>query len=182
MTTTTHSISLPDPEQSENIEGLLRARGLRLLYRSFSNEQPVDDGPSAGLILDFNVVYSNGRRPFFSSVVIDSTTAYGLLSDAHISASEAEAALDEIIDAAREIDWPEVENFERDDSYAAAISDWTHSDGDLLRCASAQVEGDLGLLLYHLGTLVDEMPLGSSLALPQVQVAALAVRIAWDLL
>lgn len=178
-TSLTINTSSPEPDY---LEDLLRARGLKALYWHVGDPARVDEeDPGTAVIAPLRVIFFNGRRYFSSEAILDIDVIYGLVGQDEISRETAEFATDQIVALATVAD-VDLESFEKSEEWATALSPWTHSDADLLRCAADRVEGEWGELLRVIADIVERIVPGTSFADPNVQLAAAAVRIAWDLL
>lgn len=186
MTDTTPIPTINEASHAEPdyLEDLLRARHFKLLYWRVGDPQRLnEDIPEAGTVADLDVVFMNGRRYFRSIVVLDIDVIYGLVGQDDLGEHDAEFAVDQILEKSREMPDFLLEMFDDDEQYASAIGTWTFSDGDLIRAAAAQMpDGDYATLFRNLAAMVDSLPPYGSFTNPEVQAAAVATQIAWDLL
>lgn len=187
MTTTdTESPATFDtPAAPDYIEHLLRARGYKLLFWNVGDPFREDEeDPNTAVLANFTVVFTNGKRLLRSTTVHECDVIYGLVSSDEITLDTAGQALGEILhpEAVEEFGPLALPLYEADESFAKAISEWKHSDADLVRQAAANAPEGWAELLETSADIVGNLAPGASLATPEAQLAAVAVKIAWELL
>lgn len=166
----------------EPLEDLFRDRGLKVLYWHVG--EPVDDEPEATetfMVTELSVVFTNGVRPFRSNVILDLAVVYGLVGQDDLNPGDAEFAVEQLLDHSHEID-QDLSHYAEDQEWADALSDWIHTDADLVRGAAAGLDDDFGALLVQVAELMDRMPSAVRFTSPEAQIAAVATRIAVELL
>lgn len=172
-----------DSAEPEFIEHLFQERGFKALLWTVGEPQRVDpDDPDTQMIADLVVFYSNGRRRFQAAATLDLDTIYGLVGSDDITQETADFAMGELLSRSQEADEQAFREARRDESWAATLGEWQHSDADLIRAAALCAPPGWAALLAATAPIVEGLQAGASFTSPEVQLAAVAVQVAWDLL